>query len=114
MFWRITELPQFRREKSGAVRAPKDIVNGDIIIVGKTDEHLIARLPCAALVSADAVLTDVQIHGDLELCVVFGFSELSQARLHEKHLLTVEYQNGILLISHFGILSVAEVKCSGI
>ena len=77
------------------VRPPEYIVDGGAVIIRKADQKLISGFPSSALVTADTVLTEVQIHGYLELRISVLFPQRFQSICQEHHPLTIEYQNGI-------------------
>lgn len=53
--------------KCRVVRPLEQIVEGDVEVVGDTDQGGVVGLADAGFILTDSVLTDVQVHGKLQL-----------------------------------------------
>ena len=63
------------------IGSPEEIVQRYMEIIGECDQRGVARFPLAAFVSADGVLTEVQIHCQLKLGDPPRFSQLFQSKI---------------------------------
>ena len=85
------------------IRPAKDVVDRHPVIVAELHQQVVPRFPLTAFIPAYAVLIDVKIQRDLQLCIAFSFSQLFQSGFDRSHLLTQMYQFGIFDLSRFGI-----------